>query len=246
MKKWILGSFLILIVGFLVACGNDEDDTTEQDQVTDDPNEELQMPEPDLEGIPDVVAEVNGNEITGAEFEMTYISQFQQAAMQAQMTGQPVDQDQLKSEIADNMIDQELLVQEADARGFEATEQEVDEMINEIAEANQLESRDELFSVLEEQGTSESEFIAQIEMQIKLEQLIADEVGEVEATEEELQTFYDDLSAQYEETEGMEELPPFEEVRPEIEEEIQRQEESEVILALVEVLRSDAEIETYI
>ncbi|MBM7540768.1 SurA N-terminal domain-containing protein [Amphibacillus cookii] len=245
MKKWILGLFLITVVGLLVACGNDEEDTTEQEQGAD-PNEELEMPEPDLEGIPDVVAEVNGNEITGAEFEMTYISQFQQAAMQSQMTGQPVDQDQLKSELADNMVDQELLVQEADTRGFEATEQEVDEMINDIMEANQLESRDELFAVLDEQGTSESEVISQIEMQIKLDQLIADEVGEVEATEEELQTFYDELSAQYEETEGMEELPPFDEVRTEIEEELQMQEESEAIMALIEVLRSDAEIETYL
>ena len=52
--------------------------------------------QPDLEGIPDVVAEVNGEEVTKDEFVPIYEAQLEQAAAQSQTTGEAPDEEALK------------------------------------------------------------------------------------------------------------------------------------------------------
>src|SRR5918994_1689378 len=96
--------------------------------------------EPDLEGIPDVVAEVNGEEVTKEEFTPIYEAAFQQAAMQAQMSG------------------------EAPA--------------------------EELLAAVEKQGITEEQARSQVETQVLVEQLVADEDGSAEPTENELRAIY--------------------------------------------------------
>src|SRR5690625_2177890 len=128
-KKWLLSSALLLLVFFMVACNGDEDDSSEDDTAEDsDENTEEQenaeddplgLSDFDEEDIPEVVAEVNGDEITRDEFMNTYIGQYQQAMMQAQMSGEEVDQDQLKQEVAEALIGQQLVIQEAESQGFE-------------------------------------------------------------------------------------------------------------------------------
>src|SRR5699024_2241269 len=84
-KKWLFMLSLVLIIGVLAACGDDNN----EDKAND---EQPEMPEPDLEGIPDIVADVNDGEVTKEDFEATYQQQFQQMAMQAQMSGQNMDE----------------------------------------------------------------------------------------------------------------------------------------------------------
>lgn len=241
-KKWLTSIILVFLATMLVACGGGDADQSEPAPSGED---QLQMPEPELDDVPDLVAEVNNEGITKADFELTYISQFEQLAMQAQMTGQQLDQDQLKAELVESMINQELLRQEADRRGFEVTEDDVNTLIEEIVELNGLESREELFAVFEEQGTSEQEILNQIELQLKLDQLIDDEVGDFEPTQDELERLYDELVTQYEELEIDEEIPTFEEVQSDLEQELHYQVESETIMTLVEALRADAEIKNH-
>lgn len=76
-KKWLLMLSLVLTVGMLAACG--DKDNAEEDTDNND-NEQAEMPEPDLEGIPDIVAEVNDGEVTKEDFEGMYQQQFQQMA----------------------------------------------------------------------------------------------------------------------------------------------------------------------
>src|SRR5690625_4092520 len=171
-KKWLLVLSLSLLGFFMAACGDEEDSSAEDNnegseaqeeaaeeggQAPEAGTEQAEMPEPDLEGIPDVVAEVNGEEISGEEFETTYVGQFQQAMMQAQMSGQEVDQDQLKAQTAEALIGQKLVIQEAENQGFEASEEDVEETLDEIVEQNGLNSQDDFFAALEEQGIAEDE-----------------------------------------------------------------------------------------
>ena len=106
----------------LTACGGGDDSSADPPRPTS--QEESagaeQAAEPDLEGIPDVVAEVNGQEVTKDDFVLLYEAQFQQAAMQAAQTGgeQP-DEDALKEQTADDLVDTELLTQEAESRGID-------------------------------------------------------------------------------------------------------------------------------
>ena len=61
-------------------------------------------PEADVSDVPDVVATVNGEEITREEFVPVYETQFQQLAMQQQATGEEVDQASLKQQTAEQLV----------------------------------------------------------------------------------------------------------------------------------------------
>jgi len=257
-NKWLLSLSLSLLVLFIAACGSDEDNSAEdnndesetQEESADDEGqapeagtEQAEMPEPDLEDIPDVVAEINGEEISGEEFEATYVGQFQQAMMQAQMSGQEVDQDQLKVQTAEALIGQTLIIQEAENQGFEASEEDVEETLEEIVEQNGLESQEDFFAALEEQGVTEDEVRTDLETQVKVDALIASESGDMEPTDEELEELYDAYTAQLEQTQGDEaEIPSFEEMEPQLSQQLVAEKETEVYQTLVEELQAEADI----
>ena len=233
----------------LAACGGDTAEETNEEAA---PQEEAadqeagdaaqpEMPEPDLEGTPDIVAEVNGEEITKEEFESAYTGQFQQLAMQAQMAGQEVDQAQLKEQIAESLVAQKLLVQETENQEITASEEQVNTELEELAKQNGLESSKDFLTALEEQGITEEEVMEQVEAQVKVEQLITSETGEINPTDEEVQKLYDEAQAQQEEA-GGEELPAFEEVKPQLEEQVRMQKEGEATQALIAQLRESADV----
>lgn len=249
-KKWFLSLSLGISVIVLAACGgtdesaNNEEPAAQEEAAggTEEGAGQPEMPEPDLEGIPEVVAEVNGEEILKEEFEMAYTGQFQQASMNSMMSGEEVDQDELKVQVAENMVSQRLLIQEANNRDFEASEEEIDEEINELAAQNGLESKEQFLEALEEQGMAEEEVRTQLETQVKVNQLIAEEAGNTEATDEELQALYDQVQEQQEQSESEEELPSFEELKPELEEQVKTQKENEAAQTLVADLRENGDV----
>ncbi|WP_342388405.1 SurA N-terminal domain-containing protein [Salinicoccus bachuensis] len=266
MKKLLFSLSLGTSIAVLAACGggdesaentNEEPETQEEaasgnsDEAASESNGEAageeesaghpEMPEPDLEDVPDVVAEVNGEEITKEEFEQVYTAQFQQAAMQQQMAGEEVDQDQLKEQVVEGMVSQKLLIQEAGNSDISVPEEEVNETIDQLVEQNGLESQDEFFAALEEQGMSEEEVRSQLETELKANKLIAEEAGDIEPTEEELQTMYDEMTSMQEES-GEGEVPSFEEVKPQLEDQVKMTKEGEAAQGLVEELREDADV----
>lgn len=273
MKKWLASLSLASLVLVLGACGGGEDESAEDTEDTSNASSEesgesgqggeggqsQEMPEPDLENVPDVVAEVNGDEIAKEDFEQLYTGQFQQAAMQQQMSGEEVNQDELKQNVAEGMVDQRLLIQEADNRDISVSEDDINETINQLMEQNEMESEDELFSALEEQGMSEDQVRTELEDQQKVEQLISDEAGEIEVTDEELEERYaqaeeqqEQMQAQMEEqSEGegeqqQQEMPSFEEMEPQLEEQIVTEKEQETAQSIVENLREDADVTVHV
>jgi hypothetical protein len=100
-NRTVLGLSLAASLIALGACGGGGDESGgagAAEEPTSESSETAGTEEsdgPDLEGIPDVVAEVNGEEVTKEEFVPIYEAQFQQAASQAQMTGQAPDEDAL-------------------------------------------------------------------------------------------------------------------------------------------------------
>lgn len=255
-KKWLVSLLLVLFVLVLAACNNDDEtaedtndaaETQEEDTVEDSetPNtEQAEMPEADFEGIPEVVAEVNGEEIQRETFETTYEGQLQQISMQAQMSGEApeIDQDQLKTQVIEGMVGQELLKQEANNRDYQASEEAVDELLNGLVEQNGLESKDDFLAALEEQGTDQAEVMSQIELQVKIDQLIASDT-DTEPTDAEVQTYYDQLVDQQEEAGGEEvEIPSFEEAKPQIATQLKTQKQAEATQTLIDSLRENAEV----
>lgn len=251
-KKMLLSLLIGASVLVTAAC-SDTDETANEETATQEQAagengetaEQPEMPEPDLEGVPDVVAEVNGEEISKDDFESAYTAQFQQMAMQAQMSGQEVDQAQLKEQVAESLVAQELLIQETENRNIEASDEEVNETLTSIAEQNGLASSEEFLAALEEQGLSEEEVMDQVASQVKVDKLVAEESGSAEASEEEIQEFYDQMQAQQEEM-GGEELPPLEDIKTELEAQLVQQKENEAVQGLVAELREGADVTVHI
>lgn len=235
-RRWQI-IVLILSILALVACNNDQ--TEEQDQGI--PNQ-MEQVEPDLTGVPDTVAEVNGNEISREKFERTYLSQFQQAAFDVQMAGETFNQEEFKRELVESMIDLELLIQEADRREFTATDQDIDEMVTLLAEDNSLESEEVLYEIYEEQGMSRDQLREELTQQIKLDQLISDQSEGLTISEDQIIELYEELLVIYEEIEQDGELPSMEELRGDLETQIRYQGENQLIIELIEQLRGESEI----
>lgn len=270
MKKWLLSLSLGTFAVVMTACGGGDEESAENTNEEPETQEEAsggsgeeseggqsgeggqggqsgegqqaEMPEPDLEGVPDVVAKVNGEEVTKKSFEQAYTGQFQQMAMQKQMSGEEVDQDKLKQQVAEGMVDQELLIQEAGNRDISASEEDVNETLDQLVEKNGMESQDDFFSKLEEQGTSKDQVMSQVETQVKVDQLIAEETGDIEPTEEELQKAYEQAQKQQEQMGGDQEAPSFEEMKPDLKEQVKSQKEGEAAQTLASELREKSEV----
>lgn len=199
----------------------------------------------DLEGVPDVVAEVNGEEITKEEFAPLYEAQLQQATSQAQMGGQAPDEAAVQKQTADNLVDTELLSQEAESRGIEVTDQDVDDELASLAKQNQLGSIEELLKALDEQGTTEDQARAQVETQVMVERLVADEAGPAKVTEKQLRTLYSQAkkAAQQQAQAGQaQEIPPYAKVKGQLRDRAEADQVGTVAQSLVEDLRKDADI----
>ena len=250
--RTLLGILLASAVLALSACGGGDDSEKSSEEPTSEASEETPTDadegalQPDLDGIPDVVAVVNGEEVTKDEFVPVYQAQFQQAAMQAQMSGQEPDEDALKEQTANNLVDTELLAQEAEARGIEVTDQDVETELGDLAERNQLDSAEALLAALEEQGTSEDVARTQLETQIRIERLVADEAGSADPSDKELRKIYQRAKTQQEQAaeQGAEQqkIPPFAKVKDQLKEQAKSEQVQKVARSLVDELREDADI----
>jgi len=208
-----------------------------------EPGDMPEMPEPDVGDVPDVVATVNGTDLSGEDFITLYQVQFQQMAMQSQMSGQEPDQEQLRAQTLDSMIDSELLVQDAQDRGYEATDDDVQNLLEETANANQMGSVDELVEAYGAQGITEAQLRDDAQTQILVEELIDNDIEVAEPTEDEVVELYETMGLG--EGEGEEGGYSLDEIRPELETQIRNQNRGEAVNAHVADLREGADIDTH-
>lgn len=243
--------FIAIFATFtLAACGDKEEDKSKEESKENDQEEaEEELPEPDLEDIPDVVAEVDGEEILKDEFVNMYQSIFQQEIMQAQMSGQSaadIDQDLLRDQTIGRVIDSNLIINEAKATIKDVSEDDINKMIDGLLEQTGLETKEELLETFKEQGTDEEEFMSQVEVQVKVDQLVDGISEDVELTEEETKEAYETLKAQQEQVDSEEELPSFDEIKSSLEEQLKDQKAGVEIEAFIESLREKADITKHI
>ncbi|KAA0919844.1 peptidylprolyl isomerase [Dietzia sp. ANT_WB102] len=204
---------------------------------------------PDTSDIPDPVAEVNGTEISRDEFVSVFRNQYQQMTMQAQMTGQPVDEAQLKKLTADGLIGTELLTQEAGKRGIDVSEEEIRAELAVFAERNQV-STDEFIEAMGKQGLDREAVLDQIDKQLRVEKLIVAEYGEFEVTDADVEAAYEQVRQQQAMSGGGAagggELPPLEQVRDQVEEQVRAEQEAGSMEKLSQKLRKDADVTVHL
>jgi parvulin-like peptidyl-prolyl isomerase len=183
----------------------------------------------------DVVAVVNGEEITGEEFGV----QFKQAKEAYSEEDSEFNEEQLKEYVLDQIISSVLLKQEAENKGFTVDESEIQEEIDFIVQSG---GGQEVFEgALAESGISEEMLRKDIKNQILVNDYIVSEFPEeeVSVTDEEILALYDSYSQTV--TEG--EMPSFGDVEGELRAEIIQQKRSDMITSLISSLREEAEVE---
>ncbi|MRH41939.1 hypothetical protein GH741_04530 [Aquibacillus halophilus] len=252
MKKIFLLMIVVLFLSiFLVACSdqeeteqentdeNTEEATSDTEETTPDTEEEATPDVPEAETVDEdtIVATVNGEEINGSKYNQMY----NQTLLMFQQYGQEAsDAAQVKEQTINSLIEQELLLQEAESKGIEASSSDVNENLEEIK--SQFETNEEFEQQLEQLKLTEQSLKEQLAYEIKLNQYIEQEITGTEVTEEEVQEYYDQLVSQ----QGEGEAPPFEEVQQQLKEQLVQQKERSQLGTLIESLKEQSEIETLI
>jgi peptidyl-prolyl cis-trans isomerase SurA len=243
-----LGALTAAALLALTACGGGDDSSSDKASSSSsaDPSAGASSGSeggPDLSGIPDVVAEVNGAEVTKEEFVPIYEATFQQAAAQAQMGGQEPDEEALRTQAVDELVDTELLSQEAESRGISVSDEQVDAELDDLAAQNGMKSGDELLAAVEKQGMAPELARDQVATQVMVELLAADEDGSIEPTGKELRARYAQVKQQQAKAgQQGQKVPPYAKVRDQLAEQVKSEQVGTVAGALVQSLRKDADI----
>ncbi|MDX2357128.1 SurA N-terminal domain-containing protein [Dietzia sp. PP-33] len=257
-NKWrlaVVAAGSVLIMAGCSAPGDDEAAQGDPAAATEQADSEQTDPQADAEqgaqgpntdDIPDPVAEVNGTEVSKDEFVTVFEGQYQQMSMQAQMSGQPVDEGQLRQQTLEGLVGSELLRQEATERGLEVSDAEIDTALAGFAESNQA-SEDEFIAAMGEQGLDRDDVLEQIEKQLLVEKLVVDEYGEFTVTDEEIEASYQQVAEQQAMSgQAGGQLPPLEQVRGEVEEQLIAEQQAQAMQTLSEELREGADVTEYL
>lgn len=254
MRRSIASAALVLAVATtLSACGSGNNDDSAQDSAAvsagvDDASATSQgpgaLPTADVAGVPEVVATVNGDDITRDMFVETYTGQFQQAASTAAQGGAPVDQDALKTQTLDSMVGSLLLVQAADEAGITVTDKQIDADLQDLADQNGAASIDEFLTLVQGQGFTEKQVREEVEKKVKIEELITSEGDVQKPTKQDAQDLYDTVAEQQAQSTdaAAQTLPPFEDVQAELETQLDQEAQSKAVEKLLTTLREKADI----
>lgn len=231
---------LIALTG--CSTGVEADPSPETGSAESDALEEMGLPPVDADAIPDVVAEVNGEEISKELFISTLEGQLLQAAMQG---GGEVDQAELGLHVVDQLVSNLVLVQAAESSGFSASEAEIDTALEELGAQNGLPSLEEVIAAFEAQGVSEELIREDAAAQVKINAFLEQEVQADEPSEAELKEQYAELVelmvAQDPDGEAGE-APAFEEVRDLLAEQSTQEQMTAEISRILEELLDQAEV----
>ena len=254
-NRWLLGLAMSVSVVALAACGSQGDEASpkessaaaEQSPGADSAQDQQgQQGKPNTKDIPKVVAEVNGKKILKDDFVPLFETQYQQMQMQAQQSGQPVDEKGLKKQTAENLVSTEVLVQEADKRDISVTDKDIDKGLKESAKSGQMSEKDFL-KAMKDQGMDEKKVRSELKNQLKIEGLIEDEYGEFEVSGEEIGQAYEQAKSQQEQMaqqggQGQQEMPPIDEMRPQLKEQVKSQKSQEATQKFAKKLRKQADV----
>lgn len=204
---------------------------------------------PDVAGIPDPVAEVDGVPISKIEFVETYEGQFSQAAAQAATTGQPVDQALLKEQTLTGMVSTELLSQAADKHKLTASKKETDAALAEIAKSSSL-TPAKFLEAMKKQGVDAKLVDEQLVRQVKIQKLIKEMFDPFTATDEEVRKAYDAaVQAQQQSdaaTGAKTKTPPYKDVKATFKKQALDQKENTAVQSLIDDLRAKAKVVSHL
>ena len=183
------------------------------------------------------VAVVNGKQISREDFDEQM--EFARATYEQQGVAFPAGLElaRLEQQVVKQMIQQELVLAEADNRDIDASDEEIQTRYDETAASFGDEAAFQ--QALAAEGLDEAEVRALLADNIKIQKLLAgviSEAGLPAPSEEELRAIYDEYTQQG----GTD---AFENVRADLESEAVSRKENAAVVAFVEQLEADADVE---
>ena len=108
-------------------------------------------------------------------------------------------------------------------------------------------SEKDFLKAMKDQGMDEKKVRSELKNQLKIEGLIEDEYGEFEVTGEEIGQAYEQAKSQQEQMaaqggQGQQEMPPIEEMRPQLKEQVKSQKSQEATQKFAKKLRKQADV----
>ena len=159
---------------------------------------EANMPDPST-----VLATVNGTDITLAEFnkEMDVMVGRMQGRVPPERLGQM--RTQMRDQLLDNLITRQVLVDQVKAENIAISDEEFNEAVATLT--GSLPDGVTLNDMLAQTETSEEEFKSTLTMELQIRKLLEGQTGgEVTASDEEIEAFYNDNQEQFERPETVE------------------------------------------
>lgn len=232
MKNKLMIIMLLLFGILLVACGNEE--TDEANEETTDTTEQEQVIVSDEEKVTDdtVVGTVNGKEINGATYNMIY----SQVKTQLYESGADTeDLELVKEQTLQAIISQEVLMQDAVAKGIKVSDEDLDAYIKESI--GQFDSEEQFNEALENLDYTMESYREQARVQLQQEAYIEQEFVDVEISDEEIEAYYEQISSQ------AEDVPELNQVREQIEAQLANSQLQEKLTERITQLKEEAEVE---
>jgi peptidyl-prolyl cis-trans isomerase SurA len=189
---------------------------------------------------PEVVATVNGENVSGEELSESVTRSEQSASQQGFDTTSPEIREQINAEALNVLINTKLLLQTAVASGMSATEEQVAEQITLLEQ--QFGGAEGLKTQMDTLGVTDESLRADLRDQLTIETYIkaSDEYGTISVTDEEIATAYANFLTQNPE------LPALEEIREPIREQLIAQKQQEVIATIIQRIKETADIQILI
>lgn len=185
-------------------------------------------------------ATVNGVEISVADFESTLRQITANTAAQGVDVNDPTIATDLRAQALESLVNTEVLRQKAVEANVEVSDDEVAARYAEIETG--LGGPENLKARMEELGVTDEMLRRDIKNDILIQAHLTTAIAtsSIEVTEEEITSLYAQASA------GSADVPPLEEVRPQVEQQVRFQKEQSLVAAYVADLRAKAEVEILI
>lgn len=241
MKKQ-LSLLVLLAVLLLAACSNNEGEANQEKESTDD-TVSMEDTEKELEAMKvdadSVVATVNGEEISGKDYNSMLMQTQLRYTMEGKDPSKTETAETIKKEVMDNLIGQELLLQEAKEQGFEASDKEVETELDQVK--SQFESEEQLQEALKAQGITLEQLETQYANIVVVDKYVEENVKTPEVTEEEMKAFYDEQFSK-----DADNPPSYDEMKDRIKSYLKETKLQKKVQELRTKLKENAEIEEMI
>lgn len=226
MKRYIIGSMLLVLAMFLVACGDKEKETKQDVEEPQTPSVEISKEEKVADD--EVVAVINGDEVTGSVYNLVYA----QLKLYSAQMGEEMENDKVKEATMDSIIDREIVFQQAKEEGIEITKETAETEFSALKE----ESGEALDTLLGQYQITEEGFKEQLRFELTMNEYLTKAI-KVSVSDEEVEEFYEKAK------EESDEVPEFDEVKDQIKSNMREEKTTLALQEKVDEIKETAKIE---